>query len=81
MLCKKKAFLERAEYQEKIQSLERIEAQVPKIEMQIQSQEIGLSLLESIINGIEQASRAMQREQHWQQLQKQKKKKHPGLER
>ena len=71
----------RADFQEKIQNVKIIETQVPRIESQIQLQENRLGLLESIIDGLEQASRAIQREQNRQQLQKQKKKKRPGLER
>ena len=63
----------RTDFQEKMQNFERLETQVPKMESQIQFQENGLGLLESIINGIEQANRAMQREQNRQQLQKKKK--------
>ena len=60
-LLKKEGVSGKDEFQTQIETLRRSEAHIPDIERQIQSQQHGLGLLESIINGIEQASREMQR--------------------
>ena len=73
---KKEGVSGKDEFQAQIEILGRSEAQIPNIEERIQSQQHGLGLLESIINGIEQASREMQREQRRQQQNPKKKKRH-----
>ena len=57
------------------------EKERPTFEKQIQSNQSGLGLLEGILNGLEQANRAMLEHERRQQLQNQKRKKRPGLER
>ena len=75
-LMKKEGVSGKDELQAQIETLGRSEAHIPNIERQIQSQHHGLGLLESIINGIEQANREMQREQRRQQQSHKKKKRH-----
>ena len=73
---KKEGVSGKDEFKAHTEILGRSEAQIPNIEERIQSQQPGLGLLESIINGIEQASREMQREQRRQQQNPKKKKRH-----
>ena len=61
-----------AAFNEQVENVGRMEAQLPQVKRQIKAQESGMGLLEGIINGVEQASRQMQMEQQRQSLQHQK---------
>ena len=78
-LMKKEGISGKDEFKAQIETLGRLEAQIPNIEERIQSQQQGLGLLESIINGIEQASREMQREQRRQQTEPKKEETTQGI--
>ena len=71
-LMKSEGVSGRTDFQSQTETLKRMETQIPKIENQIQSQQNGLDLLESIIKGIEQATRNMQWDQQRQNRQQQK---------
>lgn len=74
-LMKNEGVSGRAAFIAQAKTLGRMEAQIPKVERQIQSQENGMGLLEGIIKGIEQASRNMQMDEQRQNYQRQKPKK------
>lgn len=61
-----------AAFNEQVETVGRMEAQLPQVKKQIKAQKSGMGLLEGIINGVEQASRQMQMEEQRQELQRQK---------
>lgn len=71
----------RDDFEKQMNIVDKWEKERPTFEKQIQSNQSGLGLLEGILNGLEQANRAMLEHERRQQLQKQKGKKHSGLER
>ena len=78
---KKEGVSGRTHFEQQVNALHQAETQVPRIETNIQSQENRLSLLEGIINGIEQASREWQREQQQLQKPKRRKQQQQGMDR
>jgi len=78
---KKEGISGRAQFEQQVNALHQAETHVPRIETNIQSQENRLSLLEGIINGIEQASREWQREQQPLQKPKRGKQQQWGMDR
>ncbi|MEK4536653.1 MobQ family relaxase [Peribacillus sp. FSL K6-1552] len=64
---KKEGISGRVDLEKQFHTLVKMEARVPALKGQIQSQEKGLDLLGAIMKGVEQAGRDMQREQKRQQ--------------
>jgi len=64
---KREGISDQVDFKKQTENAIKMEMQIPSIQKQIQSQKNGLGLLESILNGIEQASRNMQ----WQQQREQ----------
>ncbi|WP_456275063.1 MobQ family relaxase [Bacillus sp. AK031] len=53
----------RADFEKQVQSLAKMEPQIPEFKAQIQTQERGFGLLEAFLIGVQQASREMTRQQ------------------
>lgn len=68
-LMKKENVSGRTDFEKQTNLLEKIEARIPQYKEQIQSEEKGIGIFEIVINGIQQASREMQREQEREQQQ------------
>ncbi|MGE8082152.1 MobQ family relaxase [Peribacillus loiseleuriae] len=66
-LMKEEGITGRVDFKKQMDTLSKMEAKIPEFKNQIQSQEKGLGLFDSIVRGIEQAGREMQMEQNRQQ--------------
>ena len=64
---KKEGITGRADYEKQVNTLDKVEAEIPEFKSQIQSQQTGLNVFDTIAKGIEQAGRDMQMEQDRQQ--------------